>query len=293
MKLRRLVVLATVAVFGTACANAASTGPGTGGGGIDHPTDPSVPLLSITYEGGFVAPATLYERLPIFALHGDGSVITPGAQTAIYPGSALPPIFTQPLSEEGIQAVLAAGLAAHLDRDGDYSDLGQMGVADAATTTFTFTVDGTTHHVTAYALGMEGEQQPGQSDAMWQMREGLQELVTKIGDPASLVPAGSLGDPVPYQGEAGQLLVGPYRPDPQLTEPRVDWPLATPLATLGESMAGLDEGTRCAVLSGEDWTTVRALAANANQLTPWVSGGQRYSIAFRPLLPDEPGCRAS
>jgi hypothetical protein len=35
---------------------------------------------------------------------------------------------------------------------------------------------------------------------------------------------------------------------------------------------------------------VLAAAATANAATPWDSGGTRWSVAFRPLLPDESGC---
>ena len=39
------------------------------------------------------------------------------------------------------------------------------------------------------------------------------------------------------------------------------------------------------------WTErLEPAATQANQLTPWTSGGRRYAIAFRPLLPDEATC---
>jgi hypothetical protein len=290
MKARTLASLVTILALGTACANAPTTGPGSGG--IGHSSDPNVPLLTIRYEGGYVAPSTLYDRIPLFALYGDGTVVTQGAQMEIYPGPALPAILAQPLSEEGIQAVLQAALDAHLERDGDYSDLGQMGVADAATTAFTFTLDGATHRVTAYALDIVEQQQPGQSDEMWQMRKGLQHLVNQVSDLASLVPAGSLGDPEPFQGSSAQLLIGPYRAEEDLQQQPVDWPLGTPLGQLGDPTDMLGPDARCAIVGGEEWTQVHDLAADANQLTPWVSGGARYAVSFRPLLPDEPGCTA-
>ena len=47
---------------------------------------------------------------------------------------------------------------------------------------------------------------------------------------------------------------------------------------------------RCAVVEGAEWQMVRELAETANQLTPWKSGGERYSLVIRPLLPHEHGC---
>jgi len=44
------------------------------------------------------------------------------------------------------------------------------------------------------------------------------------------------------------------------------------------------------VATGAQLDTVLAAVAKANQNTPWSSGGNTYSITFRPLLPDESGC---
>ena len=196
MRYRLPAALATLALLIGACAN---TSPGDGGdtptptGAISHPTDADQVLLKVSYEGGFVAPSSLATRLPTFALYGDGTILVPGAEDAIYPGPALPSIEARTVSEAGIQAILRAAIDAGLERDGDYGDMGQMGVADAATTVFVLQADGKTHRVSAYALGMDGPQQPGQPDAMWRMRRALQHLVQQLGDLDTLVPADRSG----------------------------------------------------------------------------------------------------
>jgi len=167
--------------------------------------------------------------------------------------------------------------------------MGQMGVADAATTVFVLQAGGKTHRVSAYALGMEGPQQPGQSDAMWRMRRALQHLVQQLGDLDTLVPAGSLGPDHTYEGTSARLYVAPYQPDAQLPQTPVVWPLDAPLAGFGAPASAMGDA-RCGVVNGDDWTAVRPLAAQADQLTPWTSDGKRYAITFRPLLPDETGC---
>ncbi|HVA85136.1 MAG TPA: hypothetical protein VNF73_02335 [Candidatus Saccharimonadales bacterium] len=43
---------------------------------------------------------------------------------------------------------------------------------------------------------------------------------------------------------------------------------------------------------GADLATVEPLLQRASTLTPWTSGGHRWSIVVRPLLPDESGCPA-
>jgi len=43
-------------------------------------------------------------------------------------------------------------------------------------------------------------------------------------------------------------------------------------------------------VSGEEWAALVPIAQHANQLTPWTSGGEEFSVLFRPLLPDESSC---
>jgi hypothetical protein len=47
----------------------------------------------------------------------------------------------------------------------------------------------------------------------------------------------------------------------------------------------------CVVATGDQATAVIAAARDANVLTPWLSPDDiRWSVTFRPLLPDESGC---
>ena len=290
--LRRLLVATLAIVALGACADATPSDPGSGSGtgsAIVHPTAADEAILTITTSGGFVPAEYLFTNTPSFALFGDGTLVVPGAQMAIYPGPALPPMIARTIDEEAIQAILRAALDAGLHRDGDYSDLGQMAIADAGTTRFELTVDRTTHVVTAYALGLEGERQPGQPEDVWRMREALRAFEQQL-SVLDWLPEGSLGSEGPYAGAAARLLVGPYRPDEALRQPTIDWPLATALGELGDPVDVLGSGYRCGVLAAEAWRAVHALAEDANQLTPWRSDGERYAVVFRPLLPNEAGC---
>ncbi|MBA3690590.1 MAG: hypothetical protein H0W82_04145, partial [Actinobacteria bacterium] len=144
MKLRTLVApLLALGIAASACANASSTVPGDGQGqGPDHAGGPGDLLLRISTEGGFLPPGYTLTAMPAFSLFGDGTVVTQGAQTEIYPGTALPPMIATPVTEKAIQALLRAAVAAGLDTDREYTDLGSVGIADAGTTVFTLTVDG-------------------------------------------------------------------------------------------------------------------------------------------------------
>jgi hypothetical protein len=46
----------------------------------------------------------------------------------------------------------------------------------------------------------------------------------------------------------------------------------------------------CVVATGEQADAVLQAAAGASAATPWTWDGQRWSVAVRPLHPDESGC---
>ena len=289
MNVRTLLVPALVlGITAAACANAPTPGSGSGDGGIVHVGGAGDLLLRISNEGGFLPPEYTLTATPSLSLLGDGTVVTPGAQIEIYPGPALPPLVATPITEEGIQAVLRAALDAGLDQDRDYTDLGSVGIADAGTTVFTLTIDGTTHVTRIYALGELGQQPPGMSDQEFSARTRLLGFQTSMQDLRHTLPAGSVGDDAMFTPSGLRLFVSDYRSEQGLPQEAVDWPLATPLSGFGE--AATAAGFRCGAVTGEDLDAVLPLATRANQLTPWRSEGVNYSIAFRPLLPDESGC---
>jgi hypothetical protein len=291
MRLRTLAACAAIALVASACASrtAGTSSPSATPDGIAHAPGTADLLLQIRTEGGFVAPSATFARIPGFSLYGDGSVVTVGPQDMIYPGSALPPILIQRLSEDGVQAILQAAIDAGLEDGQDLTSMGSTMIADATTTVFVFRADGVEHTVRVYALSELPDRPPGMAADEWAARRALAGLERRLGILSTWLPAGSVGATTPFEAAGSRLFVSEYRPDPELTEPEVGWPLEAPLATFG-APTGLD-GTACGVVSGSDWTqTLRPLAEGANQLTPWTSDDGRFAIGFRPLLPDETAC---
>lgn len=260
---------------------------GTGDTGTTHHGGANDLVLRVSTEGGFVPIEVLRSQIPGFSLYGDGTAITTGAQIEIYPGPALPSLIATPVSDEGVQALIQAALDAGLGKDAQHVDLGNMAISDMPTTVFTLVVDGQTHVTTVYALGAVTEQPDGMSDEAWAARQALERFAAQVGDLRSWLPAGSVGEDAPYAPASMRIFVGPYVGDQHLQQEPVAWPLDADLATIGQPT---DLGDRCAVLEGADLDAVLPLAERANTLTPWTDGGERYTIAFRPLLPDETGC---
>jgi hypothetical protein len=284
MKVRLPAALALLLTL-AACAETPAD-PATGG--IDHSTAADSVLVRISYEGGFVPVEWTYTNFAFYSLLGDGTLIVPGAQIEIYPGPALPAISSRKVSEAGIQAILEQAIAVTRDIPTDLNDLGFMGIADASTTVITVSAGGVDRTIRAYALGELTERPDGMPEDEYQARLSLQELVTTLTGPTEWLPDGSLGPEGTYEASAARVFVGNYRAVDDLQQDPVAWPIGAGLAGFGEPIP--PGGMRCGVVEGADWDTLRGSASAANQLTPWTDAGDRYSILFRPLLPDEHGC---
>ena len=249
----------------------------------DLPADGSVLVLRVEYIGGFVTPSSLVSRLPRYSLYADGRLITDGPIEMIYPGPALPNVQVQQLDAATVQALTDRAVAAGV---GETTDLGSPPIADMPSTRFTLTTAGGTVVREVHALAehvFEGDgAETGLTEEQVAGRTRLRELL------AALFDVGQQPPPVEtYVPEAVAAVATPWLdPEDDLAHPEQPWPGP---ALPGESVGGpLDVG--CVVATGEQAPAVLAAAATANAATPWLSGGTRWSVAFRPLLPDESGC---
>jgi hypothetical protein len=286
--MRRYVLVTTLialALPAAACARGSSAGSGpTGPTGIQHPTGAGDLVLRVETSGGFIAPQATLTAEPTFSLFGDGTVVTQGAQIEIYPGPAIPALIQTPVTEEGIQAILhAAEDAGLLGPDASYLD---CAVPDVGTTTFVANAEGSTHTVQAAALGSDHGSGCSKDAAA---REKLSTFEGKLTDLRSWLPAGSVGGDSPYTFAETRLYVQPYTPDPSVTEPQMEWPLSSSLATFGDPISAVVD-TRCGVVGGQDLGALKPDLEKANQLTPWTSGSNEYALLVQPLLPDQHTC---
>ena len=286
MKVRPAAATILLLLALAACAET-PVDPGDGGG-IDHSTSPDHVLVQLSSEGGFTPVEWTYTNFPFYSLYGDGTLVVPGAQIEIYPRPALPAISSREVDEAGIQAILEEAIAAVQDVPADLNDLGFMSIADASTTVITVSAGGVDRTIRVYALSELTERPDGMPESEYEARLRLQELVTKLTGSTDWLPEGSLGPEGPYEASAARLFVGGYRPVEDLAQEPVPWPLDEGLAGFGAPVA--PGGYRCGVVQGADWDAVHEAATSANTLTPWADAGERFSILFRPLLPDETGC---
>lgn len=289
----RLLAISFVALLASAC-TAAGAGPTSGPSasptatGIVYATGAKDMILRLRYVGGFMAPAAHLLDIPVISIYGDGTVIVPGPQLAIYPGPALPNLQRATITPADMQVLLEAARDAGLLGPDAHYDLG--GIMDASSAEFTLNADGRIHIVSAYAL-MEGGGSPeGIDPAVVEARAKLALLQGQLGSLEVLLDTELTW--TPYQADAVQFLVSSGAPDDGqgLVQQPIAWPLSTPLAGFGTPLPALIQGQRCGVVSGSDLELLTPLLEKANTLTSWTDGGETFGIAVRPLLPDEEGC---
>jgi hypothetical protein len=241
-------------------------------------------VIRVATGGGFVPLEYNYTMVPELTIYGDGRIIVTGPTTLEYPGKALPNLQTTVVSEDVIQAMLAAAKESKLFQNG--FDYGTPGVADVGTTTITINAENTTYTAQIYALGFEdgGNLTMDQQTA----RAAVSALRDKLSDPSTLGPV----EPVWESYEFTALKVfcrvidTTVSTDPTDIQPNhLPWPLAD-LATSGKEVTN-GQGLREVVISGEDLATLKPLLGQATQITLWKSGTADYNLYLRPLLPDE------
>lgn len=254
-----------------------------------------VQLVRLEYVGGLTTPEFQLTNTPFYVLASDGTQIQAGVQIAIYPPPALPALVGSTLTQAGIDAVLAKAEEAGLTgEDADYRN--EM-VADAAELHITVTHEGRTTTTIAYGLdSLPADADPELVPAWERIQAFTAYVSTPVMDlPSEYVEQGerfyeiSELEIIAIPGESAQV---------EFSGEPIAWPLDVPLdeigipleeAVGGENYGPIFPGARTAVLADEDLDAVLPLAEQANQLSPWESGGERYWVLFRPLLPGEVG----
>jgi hypothetical protein len=245
-------------------------------------------VVQVRYLGGFVEPASLATRLPIVSVYADGRVITEGPVLAIYPGQALPNVQVQRISVEDVNRLVAKAVGAGV---GHVGDLGRPPIADAASTRFMVLTDAGTSVTEVYALSEAGEDQAGLDAAQRRARAKLRDLLATLTDLPGVLGAGAVSESQPYAPTRLVAVASRWtHPGDNMipTPPELPWP-GPPLP--GEPVGtGPDLG--CVAMDGEQAAQVLGAARGATTITPWTSGGSRWTVRFRPLLPGEAGCAA-
>ena len=279
MRAARPAIAITLALGLAACAERG----GTGTGGPGDPSEPSQAaateglVLRAEETGGFVTPSMLAGRLPRASVYADGRVITEGPVPAIYPGPALPNLQVAQIGREAVQELVDRALAAGVD---ETSDLGTPPIADAPSSRFTVVTAEDTYVREVYAL-WETTEEAGLTAGQAAAREALADLLGALTDPGAAATT-------PFATQSLAAIAAPWvDPGDALVQPELAWPGP---ALPGEPTGGPPDVT-CVTATGVEAQALLQAAGAANAATPWTTAdGARWSVTFRPLLPDETGC---
>ena len=271
-----VVTLGVAACGGTSDSPAANDSLPPVADGYRHPTGPDDVVIEYASVGGFVPREFAFQQTPNLLISGDGQSFSPGAQVAIYPGPLLPAVQVQPVTESGIQTILAAADEAGLFAQIDYEQ--PMDIADAPTARLTINVNGATYVHEAYALGFAGPDE--NSPETTPERQALADFVGQLDDLAGLVGVDQLGgqtifEPSEYGIEAVVAAdLSGYGGDG--IEPTVvDWPTAA-------SVRLADASSPCTLVAASE---VGEAFGAANQLTFFADAGVTYQVYAKPILP--------
>ena len=241
--------------------------------------------------------------MPEFSLFDDGSIYSLGPQLAVFPPPALPNLTLTRISQEGVQALMAAAAGGGLDQPREISASIQL--ADAPTTLVTF-FDGA-KLVTSSATGlMILTKRPADWDEpTWEEFLALREVVSQlIGWQTTVDAARIIAPERSIDPDRVELMVfratNPFAiatEIPQIEQEPLEWPLAKTLAEL----AGPDDvvegipSDACHELSGAELKMVIDVAQAGNMMSPWIEAGvegdpELFGVLMRPLLPDQSAC---
>jgi hypothetical protein len=242
--------------------------------GIAHATGAKDVVIRVEESGGFVPVGFLATSAPSFTLYGDGTVVFRDGQAAPPDtvGSVMRsvPFQTINLDEEGIQALLAYALGPGGIGVAVGPYLG--GVADVPATTFTVNADGRQKQVSV--TGLSPDVHPNDVVIVTALA-GLAEKLRTFG---TSVAGETVYEPAAYRGVLQKI--------DQANGAVVGWPWTD--VKPADFTAGANELLLTHVL-----TPAQVAALDIPQVEGGMLGlelqsdNQLYSLALRPLLPDE------
>ncbi|GIM93087.1 hypothetical protein [Paractinoplanes toevensis] len=237
-------------------------------------------VLRVESFGGFVPAEQNIGRIPAVSIYADGRMISEGPTTMQYPGPALPNLQEQLLTPEMVQDLVAKGKAAGVKNGADF---GYPNIADAPSTR----VVAGDQSVSVVALSEAQASDPRLTEAQRTARTKLAAYVKTLRE---LSAAPGVAAAVAYQPAAVAALARVY------VEPQADQPKSPEVAWPGPALPGTSMnpglGIGCVDVTGADTAKVLTAAKTATTITPWTSGNAKWSITFRPLLPEEKSCAA-
>jgi hypothetical protein len=251
-------------------------------GAVEHKTGATDVVLRYDEGGGFMMAGYSASQAPPFTLYGDGTVIfrNPMLEMPAAQGSVMTfnPMRTAKLSEEQIQEllILALGDGGLAAARANYEN--NM-VTDVGTTVFTIDAGGINKTVSIYALGFDD---PSGTDVV--ARTAFKKLADRLAD---FDQGGSVATDV-YTPDAYRLAL---IESPGMVAPDIrEWPWTD--LTVADFKPAADPNDlqfphRTMTPAEIDMLNVKDYAGGFNGLVLRGTDKKLYTVALRPLLPDD------
>jgi len=273
-----LAVPALAAVLLAACSGAAPSP-------TPEPTAPAEAkaLLRITTVQA-LPPRNTFNWLPSIVITLDGRVLSAGAVPAIFPGPLLSPIIERQLTPAGWAKVVAEARAAGLlSGVADFTD-GRI-PPGGQSVRLELVADGREYILTGdpsrimVCVTTPCIPQPGSPEAFGGFLNNLANLDGWLG--------ADLGRETLHVPAGYAIIVGPPPDQADLPQPVIAWPLAGGVAAFGLPLG--DGRSRCGIVTGDAFASIRPALQSANQLTKWRDpvDGSFHGLVVRPLLPGD------
>lgn len=272
--MRQLATLVSLLLLVGGCAAA---------GSAPSPTGPTTGFSLTAWISQALPPVGAFRTAGPDLVIDNGRLIVHGPEMAIYPGRLLPNLQQRPLSQAGIDALVAAARAAGL-LEGPTDLIGGL-QPGAQTAHLLFLIDGVqrevlgdpTRQIVCVTTPCDGA--PGTPEAFGQFWARVQDIGSWLGS--------ELGPETPYIADRiAVLLVEPMN-DATLPPSFAPWPLDVPMKQFGGEVAG-SPPARCGIVEGDDLATALAAFGAANELTRWTDDTDAvFGVVVRPLFPGE------
>jgi hypothetical protein len=281
MRRRLLPLLLTPLLVGGACAGQGEeiTDPWYVGYAPMASYEPDDVVLRVAHFGGLAPVEVHATRIPVVTVYGDGRVVYLGPQDQSYGSSVLANLRARTITDDAVGDLVELALRAGVGYRDRYDNPTLM---DAPSTRLTILTSDGELTTTVYGLGIDGRF----SDDERAERQRLAELVDQLADLPTMLGVDAAGEEQPYEPAAVAAITSPYVEDADAPRPELAWPGP---ALPGDPL-GTYPGLSCLTVTGAELAPVLDAAQEAELLTPWTSGDQRYFVWFRPLLPDESTC---
>jgi hypothetical protein len=264
-----------------AAAGCARTGPGAPSGDPVPAFGPDDLVLQVAHVGGFRGMAGT-DDIPALSIYGDGRVITPGPQIEIYPPPALPNVQVATIRPSDLNRLWDKAKAAKV---GEKADFGQPNIADAMSTRFTLRTESGLATTEVYAL-REVDSDPALTPGQAANRERFVDLLDALSDLPKTLGKDAVSAQKAYAATTVAGLAREWVADPSA-------PNQTAIAWPGPELPGPPTPSGaygCVTATGAGAQAITTAAAKANAATPWTSGGKKWLVQIRPLLPHETRC---